>query len=175
VRRKPRVRIDPLIDGGGHERGMRSGTLPVPMIVGFGVAAELGAAELGERHRHLLTLRTAFERGLSMIPESVVHGRAAPRLPHTSHVAFRGIEGEALLIRLDLEGFAVSTGAACASGVVEPSPVLLAMGIDAAEALASIRVSFGVPNTLDEVERFLETLAREVVSLRELLPRRATS
>lgn len=171
----PDVTFSSLLTGGSQERRRRSGTESVPSIVGFGKAAELAAAELPERHRHLLGLRTAFEDGLGAVAGTVVHCRRAPRLPHTSHVAFSGVEGEALLIRLDLAGFAVSTGSACASGVVEPSPTLLSMGIEAAEALASIRVSFGMPNTADEVRRFLERLSSEVAALRELLPLRASS
>jgi len=108
------------------------------------------------------------------MPGAIIHCRDAARLPHTSHVAFPGIEGESLLIRLDLAGFAVSTGSACASGVVEPSPTLLAMGMDAQEALASIRVSFGMTNVLDEVERFLLALETEVGALRDLLPQSAS-
>ncbi len=99
-------------------------------------------------------------------PGAVLHCQASPRLPNTSHVAFEGVEGESLLIRLDLAGFAVSTGSACSSGSVEPSKTLLAAGISREEALASLRVSFGIGNTLEEVDAFLDALAREVAELR---------
>jgi cysteine desulfurase len=98
----------------------------------------------------------------------IVHGTAAPRLPHTTNVAFPGLVNLDLAIRLDLAGYAVSIGAACHSGVVEPSETLLAMGISREEAIASLRISFGMSNTLDEVEAFLPVLAREVAALREL-------
>jgi len=122
----------------------------------------------GERPQRLAALRRRFEAGLAAIPGAVVHCRTAPRLPNTSHVAFPGAEGEALLIRLDLAGFAVSTGSACSSGTVEPSKTLLAMGLPAAEALSSIRVSFGISNRPAEVDRFLIALGHEVATLRRL-------
>ncbi len=131
-------------------------------------AAPEDAGQPGERPRRLAALRRRFEAGLAAIPGAVVHCRTAPRLPNTSHVAFPGAEGEALLIRLDLAGFAVSTGSACSSGTVEPSKTLLAMGLPAAEALSSIRVSFGISNRPAEVDRFLVALGREVATLRRL-------
>ncbi len=99
-----------------------------------------------------------------------MHCQGSPRLPNTSHLAVAGVEGEALTIRLDLAGFAVSTGSACASGTVEPSPTLLAMGLPAEEALSSLRVSFGLTNTAAEVDSFLQALAEEVSALRRLAP-----
>jgi cysteine desulfurase len=138
--------------------------------VGFGLACELARRELPERAALLARLRDRFEAGLAAIPEAIVHCRTAPRLPHTSHVAFPGVEAEALLIRLDLAGFAVSTGSACSSGVVEPSPTLLAMGLPAGEALASLRISFGLGNRVEDVDAFLEALAGEVAALRRLAP-----
>jgi cysteine desulfurase len=95
-----------------------------------------------------------------------VHGASAPRLPHTTHVAFPGLVGQELAIRLDLEGWAVSTGAACGSGTVQASPTLLAMGVSAEESIASLRISFGVTNSVEEVDAFLPLLAREVAALR---------
>lgn len=166
--------FEPLLVGGGQERRRRAGTENVPAIVGLGRAAELAAAGLEERRDRLAALRDRFERGLAGIPGAIVHARSSPRLPTTSHVAFPGLEGEALMIRLDLAGFAVSTGSACASGVVEPSPTLAAMGVDPAEAHASIRVSFGLQNTPAEVDAFLEVLAREVAALREILTPRVS-
>ena len=152
--------------GGGQERQRRAGTENVPAIVGLGVACELARTELEQRREHLAGLRDRFEDGLSRIEGAVVHCTRAERLPHTSHVHFEGVDAQSLLIRLDLRGYAVSTGAACASGVVEPSSTLLTMGLSADQALASLRVSFGMTNTAEEVEGFLPVLAEEVAALR---------
>lgn len=162
--------------GGSQERRRRAGTENVPALVGLGAAAVVARQELDTRAAHLVHLRDHFEAGLAALPDAIVHAKEAPRLPQTSHVAFLGVEGEALLVRLDLAGFAVSTGSACSSGVVQPSKMLLAMGIDPREALSSLRISFGVGNTIAEVDRFLAALAREVTALRALeRPRRATA
>lgn len=158
--------VESVLVGGTQERRRRASTENVPAIVGLGVACELARTELGERRAHLAALRDRFEAGLATIPDVIVHYPDSPRLPHTSHVAFPGIQAESLLIRLDLEGFAVSTGPACHSGAVEPSAVLLALGIPRDEALASLRVSFGMPNTPAEVDRFLAVLAPAVAELR---------
>jgi cysteine desulfurase len=156
--------------GGSQERGRRAGTENVAAIVGFGEACRLGRLELGERYSFLRGLRDRFEDGLTDIPDVKIHCRDSPRLPHTSHLAILGVEGEALLIRLDLAGYAVSTGSACASGVVEPSPALTAMGLEAEEALASLRVSFGMTNTMEQVDDFVGVFAREADVLRQLAP-----
>lgn len=158
--------LEPLLAGGSQEGGRRASTENVPAIVGLGKAAELAAAELDERRRRLDALRRRFESGLAAIPETVVHAAGSPRLPHTTHVAFLGASGHELLLRLDAAGYAVSTGAACHSGRPQPSAALLKMGIPEDEALASLRVSFGIFNTAEEVDGFLETLATEVASLR---------
>jgi cysteine desulfurase len=160
------VELPPLLVGGSQERRRRASTPNVPAVVGLGAAAELAAAELPARGAHLAALRDRFEAGAGRIAGSRVHGAGAPRLPNTSHLAFAGVDGQALLIRLDLAGFAVSTGSACASGSVEPSAALLAMGLGREEALSSLRVSFGMENTAEEVDRFLAVLAREVEELR---------
>jgi len=118
-------------------------------------------------------LRERLEGALPAM-DAIVHGADAPRLPHTTNVAFPGLVGHDLAIRLDLAGYAVSTGAACHSGVVEPSETLLAMGIPREEALASLRISFGMTNTLAEVDAFLPVLAREVSALRALGAPRAS-
>lgn len=153
--------------GGGQERRRRAGTENVPAIVGLGETAALARAEIAERGRKMAELRDRFEAGLAAIlPDARVHCQGSPRLPNTSHVAFPGVAGDTLLIRLDLAGYAVSTGSACASGAVEPSKTLLAAGYSAAEALSSLRVSFGLTNRLEEVDRFLEVLAGEVAALR---------
>lgn len=165
---RPEAAFEPLIVGGGQERGRRASTENVPAVVGLGEAARIAREELPERMEHLRDLRDRFEAGLRAIPGATVHCSASPRLPQTSHVAFSGVEGEALLLRLDRAGFAVSTGSACSSGKVEPSATLLAMGIAPDEALSSLRVSFGVANTLDDVEAFLEVLGREVEHLRRV-------
>jgi cysteine desulfurase len=160
----------PLLVGGKQERRRRAGTANVPGIVGLGEACALAAAELADRKRHLGALRDRFEAGLAAVPGAAVHAARAPRLPNTSHVAFSGVEGEALMVRLDLAGYAVSTGSACASGVVEPSRATLAVGMAPEEAVSSLRVSFGMTNTAAEVDRFLAALGREVEALRELAP-----
>lgn len=157
--------FDGHLVGGSQERRRRAGTVNVPAVVGLGMACELATAELPARQAHLRALRDAFEAALPPLG-GVVHAATAPRLPHTSNVAFPGVSGHALAIRLDLQGYAVSTGAACHSGVVEPSETLVAMGIAPEEALASLRVSFGVPNTMAEVLAFLPVLGRELEALR---------
>ncbi len=152
--------------GGGQERNRRAGTENVAALVGLGEAARVAAAEVAERGAHMAQLRDRFERGLARLGDVVVHGRDVERLPNTSHVAFPGVSAEALMIRLDLDSFAVSSGAACSSGKVEPSRVLTAMGIEASEALASIRVSFGLGNDERQVDGLLEALDRHVGELR---------
>lgn len=165
---RPGAPLSPLMAGGGQERRLRPSTENVPAIVGLGAAARAAAEELPRRARDLAALRDRLETGLGSIPDAVVHCAGAPRLPQTSNVAFLGIEAEALHIRLDMAGFAVSTGSACSSGAVAPSTTLLAIGIDPLEALASIRVSFGLGNTAEQVDAFLAVVAREVEDLRRL-------
>jgi cysteine desulfurase len=160
--------LEPLLTGAPQEGGRRAGTENVPAIAGLGKAAELAAAELNERRASLDALRRRFERGLAAIPETVVHGAGSPRLPHTTNVAFLGVSGHELMHRLDAAGYAVSTGAACHSGRPQASAALLRMGIAEDEALASLRVSFGIFNTADEVDGFLATLAGAVAALREV-------
>jgi cysteine desulfurase len=163
------VELDSLLVGGSQERRRRASTENVPALAGFGEAAAAAREEMADRTVFLAKLRDRFEAELARrLPETIFHCRSSPRLPNTSHVAFPGLEGEALLIRLDLAGFAVSTGSACSSGSVEPSRTLLAAGIPPAEALSSLRVSFGITNTADEVEAFLAALERETAELRRL-------
>jgi cysteine desulfurase len=153
--------------GGSQERRRRAGTENVPAIVGFGAAAVVAREEGAERLAHLAALRDRFEAALpGRVPGAILHCQASPRLPNTSHVAFSGVEGESLLILLDLAGFAVSTGSACSSGSVEPSKTLLATGISRDEALSSLRISFGIGNTAADVDAFLDAAAREVAELR---------
>lgn len=157
--------------GGSQERRRRAGTENVPALAGFGAAAAAALRELPERTAFLAGLRDRFEAELPRrVPGVVIHCAESPRLPNTSHIAVPGVEGESLLIRLDVAGFAVSTGAACSSGTVEPSKTLLAMGLSRDEALSSLRVSFGMMNRPEEVDRFLDVLAREVAELRRVAP-----
>jgi len=153
--------------GGSQERRRRAGTENVAALAGLGEAAAAAREEGAQRAALLAALRDRFEAALpSRVPGAILHCQASPRLPNTSHLAIPGVEGESLLIRLDLAGFAVSTGSACSSGSVEPSKTLLAAGISREEALSSLRVSFGITNTLDEVDAFLDALAREAAELR---------
>jgi cysteine desulfurase len=160
--------LEPLLVGGGQERRRRAGTVNLPAVAGLGKAAELAAAELDERRTRTARLRDRFEAEVGGFGDVLFHGRRVARLPNTSNLAFAGIDAEALLIRLDLDGFAVSTGSACAAGAVEPSGALLAMGLSRAEALSSLRVSFGPTNDDEEVSAFLGALERQLVDLRRL-------
>lgn len=162
-----RLEVAPQITGGGHEKGLRAGTENVPAIVGFGVACELAASRLARNAQQLAEMRERLETGLNAA-RAVLFGAGAPRLPNTSFFAFPGIEGETLLMALDRAGYAVASGSACSSGSVEPSPVLLAMGVEPALAKGAIRVSFGQDNTLVQVEGFLAALQSEVQRLKNL-------
>lgn len=159
--------FEPRLVGGGQERRRRASTVNTPAVVGLGVACRLAGEELPERARHLLALRQRFETGLAVaMPEAIVHGARAARLPHTSHVAVPGTVAVELMIRLDLAGFEVSSGPACGSGSVEPSPAMVALGVPRDEAIASLRVSFGATNTAEEIDAFLPVLVREAAALR---------
>ena len=148
-----------LIGGGAQEMRRRAGTPSVPALAGFGVAARSANTKLGTDSQRLLRLRAKLETNLrEMFPEVRLHGQAAPRLPNTINFALPDVSGELLTIALDLAGFAVSTGSACASGAVEPSHVIRAMGFDEAEARGAVRVSFGWSTTAEELDRFLEAL-----------------
>ncbi|HYU33447.1 MAG TPA: cysteine desulfurase family protein [Thermoanaerobaculia bacterium] len=165
------VEITPYLVGGGQERRRRAGTENVAALAGFGEAAAAAADELAERRTFLAGLRDRFEAELPRrVPGALLHCARSPRLPNTSHIAIPDVEGESLLIRLDVAGFAVSTGSACSSGTVEPSKTLLAMGLSQEEALSSLRVSFGMMNRPEEVDRFLDVLAREVAELWRVMP-----
>lgn len=152
------VSLVPQIQGGGQERGLRGGTENVAAIVGFGKAAELALTELEERQAHQSALRHRLEQGLEKIPGVTIFARSSPRLPNTVQFSLSGFDGEMLVMMLDREGFAVSSGSACASGGNEPSPVLLAMGIDPAAARGAVRVSLGLSNTELDVDRFVTVL-----------------
>jgi cysteine desulfurase len=162
-----RVELQPLIAGGGHERGLRSGTENVAAIVGFGLAAELATAQLDTRTRQLEALRTELEAGLAAQGASIF-ACAAERLPNTSYFAFAGIDGETLVGKLDRAGFAVAAGAACSSANPEPSRVLLAMGVPSALARGAVRVSLGVDNGAAQVGDFLAALNTTILQLKGL-------
>jgi cysteine desulfurase len=170
VRRKPRVRIDPIIDGGGHERGMRSGTLAVPLIVGFGKAAELAKEEMGAEAIRLGALRDRLYRGLSKLPETYVNGTMEPgrRLPGNLNISFAFVEGESLLMAL--KDVAVSSGSACTSASLEPSYVLRALGTGDELAHSSIRFGIGRFNTEEEIDYVIDLVVKSVEKLRSLSP-----
>jgi cysteine desulfurase len=164
--------LEPRFFGGSHERSRRAGTENVPGIVGLGKAAELAIERLenGE-DRELARLRDRLEsRILDQVEDAGVNGGGARRVPNTASLYFDHIEGEALVITLDLKGLAVSTGAACSSGAIEPSHVLTAMGLRPDRARSSIRFSLGQQNTAEDVERAIELVPSAVARLRELSP-----
>ena len=152
------VTINPVLLGGDQEQGLRAGTENVAAIVGFGKAAELAKAELNGRHAHLLKLQKLLEQNLSAIPGLTIFAQQADRLPNTVQMGIHGIDGEMLLMQLDQKGIAVSSGSACASGLREPSPVLVAMGIGSAKARSAIRLSLGKANTEAEIFEFIKQL-----------------
>lgn len=165
------VRLTGQNIGGHQERERRAGTENVPGIVAFGEAAKLAREELHERTAHDSSLRDRFEQKvIELIPDVVMNGDRKQRLPHLSNISFRYIEGEGLLINLDLQGVAVSTGSACSSGTLEPSPVIRALGINDEIARGSIRFSFGKDNTDSDVDYTVEVLAQAVERLRALSP-----
>jgi len=169
VRRKPRVRIDPIIDGGGHERGMRSGTLPVPLIVGFGKAAELANQEMAEEQVRLRALRDRLYKGLTTrLTETYVNGSLEHRLPGNLNISFAFVEGESLLMAL--KDVAVSSGSACTSASLEPSYVLRALGVGDELAHTSIRFGIGRFNTPAEIDYVIELVVASVERLRALSP-----
>ena len=159
------LELNPMLVGGGQERGLRAGTENVAGIVGFGKAAELALAERVERIRHMRALRDHLESRLAGLPEIRVLARGAPRLPNTVQLLLPGMEGATLLMELDRGGIAVSSGSACAAGKTQPSHVLLAMGVDEASARGAVRVSFGKDTTREEVDRLVDLLAQQAARL----------
>jgi cysteine desulfurase len=165
------VRLSPQNIGGHQERERRGGTENVPGIAAFGEAAKIAKEELVLRFAHVRGLRDRFENKVrSQIEDVVFNGAPNQRLPHLSNISFRYIEGEGLLINLDLQGIAVSTGSACSSGTLEPSPVIQALGRNDELARGSIRFSFGKDNTEADVDYVVEILAESVRRLRDLSP-----
>ncbi|HEY0338370.1 MAG TPA: cysteine desulfurase family protein, partial [Burkholderiales bacterium] len=162
-----RIELKPIIAGGGHEQGMRSGTENVPAIVGFGAAAELAASRRIGFAERVATLRDRLESGLHELG-AVIFGERAPRVPNTSYFAFPNIDGETLVIELDKVGYAVAAGAACSSASTEPSATLMAMGVEPELARGAVRLSLGVTSTAEEVDGFLQTVKALVKRLKGL-------
>ncbi len=162
-----RVELQPLIVGGGQERGLRSGTENVAAIAGFGRACELAVAAIDANAARLKALRDTLERGLATLGARIF-GAGAERLPNTSYFSIEGLDGETLVAQLDRGGFAVASGAACSSASPEPSRTLMAMGVAPEIARGAVRVSLGRGNTEDEVQRFLKVLAERVVQLKRM-------
>lgn len=158
---KTSVEYEPLLEGGGHENGARSGTLNVPAIVGFGKAAELAAGRQAEEAKRLAALRDGIEASLEKAG-AVVFGKGAPRLPNTTYFGMPGIEGESLVVMLDQSGFAVASGSACASTKNEPSHVLLAMGMTEEVARTAVRVSLGAGNDEKQAQGFVSAVTQVV-------------
>ena len=166
VRRRPRARLVPLIDGGGQERGLRSGTLPTPLCVGLGAALELAARERDEESTRIGELRDRFLAAITeRFPDLLVNGDPVRRLPGNLNLAFPGADGVAVVGAL--ADVAVSTGSACTSALVEPSYVLRAIGLSADRAEASIRIGFGRFTTVAEVDTAAVRIAEEVARQRE--------
>lgn len=159
--------LTPLLVGGGHQGGKRSGTLPVPLIAAFGEACRQGGRWLKEAER-IQTLRDRLEAELQTLPGLSIHGKTHPRLPNTCHIGIAGVEGEALMIQLDMKGYAVATGSACSSGSHEVSHVLRAMKIPEEEARGSLRISLGIHTREEHTDGFFQTLKSTVESLRAL-------
>jgi cysteine desulfurase len=170
VRKKdPRVRLEPQIDGGGHERGMRSGTLPVALIVGFGKAAELALNEMPEETARTFALRERLRKGImDALPETYLNGHPTERLPGNANISFAYVEGEGLM--MGIKDVAVSSGSACTSASLEPSYCLRALGVGDELAHSSIRFGIGRFTTEEEVDYVVDLVVREVNRLREMSP-----
>jgi len=165
------VKIEPLLHGGGHERGLRSSTENVCGIVGLGKASELAAKNMGEESARLIKLRDMMiEEVLRSIPHSHLNGHRTKRLPSNANFRFDFIEGESLIMQLDMYGFAASTGSACSTKSLQPSHVLLAIGLRPEEAHGSLRISMGKDNTEEDVRYLLEVLPKVVANLRAMSP-----
>ena len=168
VRRKPRVRLEAQMHGGGHERGFRSGTLPVHQIVGMGEAFRLARLEMAEESPRIRLLRDRLLAGLSSIPHVYVNGDMEQRVPHNLNISFAYVEGESLMMAL--EDLAVSSGSACTSASLEPSYVLRALGRNDELAHSSIRFTLGRFNTEEEIDYAIELLHSKIDKLRDLSP-----
>jgi len=170
VRRKnPRVKVTAQMDGGGHERGMRSGTLNVPGIVGFGKACELCRLEMEEESKRISRLRDKLENALTQIEESYVNGNREHRLPHVTNISFKYVEGEGLMMGFN-KSIALSSGSACTSASLEPSYVLKALGLGDDLAHSSLRFGLGRFTTEEQIDYTIEQVKNTVLKLREMSP-----
>jgi cysteine desulfurase len=168
VRRKPRVRIEAQMHGGGHERGMRSGTLPTHQIVGMGEAFALAQAEMGTESERIRMLHRRLIDGLSSIEQTFINGHLERRVPHNLNISFNYVEGESLI--MGVKGIAVSSGSACTSASLEPSYVLRALGRSDELAHSSLRMTIGRFTTQQDIDYAVSTLQERVAKLRELSP-----
>ncbi|MGE5518628.1 MAG: IscS subfamily cysteine desulfurase [Candidatus Dadabacteria bacterium] len=168
-RRSPRVRLKAQIDGGGHERGFRSGTLNVTGIVGLGKAAEIAAKELTSTASNLAILRNKLESSLMQLGDVTVNGSREQRLPHVTNLSFKHVEGQALMMGFNKQ-IALSSGSACTSASLEPSYVLKALGLENELAYSSLRFSLGKYTTAEEIDYVIEQVSKTVVKLREISP-----
>jgi cysteine desulfurase len=170
VRRKnPRVKVTAQMDGGGHERGMRSGTLNVPGIVGFGKACELAKNEMQQDAERLSKLRDKLENALLKLEEAYVNGDKEHRLPHVSNISFKYVEGEGLLMGFN-KNIALSSGSACTSASLEPSYVLKGLGLGDDLAHSSLRFGLGRYTTEEQIDYTIEQVSKTVLKLREMSP-----
>lgn len=166
-RKQPRVRIKPQITGGGHQKGIRSGTLPVPLIVGLGEACKIAASEMETEAKRILALRNKLHAGLSAeIPNLLLNGHPCKRLPGNLNLSFAGAEGESLI--MGMPDIAVSTGSACTSSVIAPSYVLKALGRSDDQAYSAIRFGIGRFNTDEEINITIATVVKTVHRLQKL-------
>lgn len=168
-RKKPRVKVTAQTDGGGHERGMRSGTLNVPGIVGFGKAAEIAKKEMAQDAVHASKLRDKLEKALTSIEETVINGATESRMPHVTNISFKHVEGEGLMMTFN-QNIAVSSGSACTSASLEPSYVLKAMGLGDDLAHSSLRLSLGRFTKEEDIDFAAEAIANGVHHMRDLSP-----
>ncbi len=168
-RKKPRVKVTAQLDGGGHERGMRSGTLNVPAIAGFGKAAELCRLEMEQDAKRLSVLRDHLEAEFNKLEEVYVNGTTEARMPHVANISFKHVEGEGLMMTFN-QNVAVSSGSACTSASLEPSYVLKALGLGDDLAHSSIRFSLGRFTTKEEVDQAIELVSNGVQHMRDLSP-----
>jgi len=168
VRRKPRVRLEAQMHGGGHERGMRSGTLPVHQIVGMGEAFRIAREEMGAENERIRALHNKLIQGLSGIEQTFINGDLERRVPHNLNISFNYVEGESLI--MGVKGLAVSSGSACTSASLEPSYVLRALGRSDELAHSSLRMTIGRFTTEEEIDYAISVLSDRVAKLRELSP-----
>ena len=168
VRRKPRVRLEAQMHGGGHERGLRSGTLPTHQIVGMGEAFRIAREEMATEHARIRALHDRLVKGLSEIEQTFINGHLTQRVPHNLNISFNYVEGESLI--MGVKGLAVSSGSACTSASLEPSYVLRALGRSDELAHSSLRMTIGRFTTEEEIDYAVSTLKDRVAKLRELSP-----